>query len=192
MIKQTCKASVGDHLYKHITSQSFVPETIVGMLKLRSDHEVLEVVNRLEEAIHVCRRKRQLRSRSMHKRVPRHTFSCGATYYHHYLMSMFDGRASWGNLVRDFMLVDLDHHEFLASRAEILLVTLHRHFPNLPQSLLDRLKIQYNKVFLTTMSSLSLKYDNACIVLRQYKYCLFLYEVNNPMIFFECSFHTKQ
>ena len=120
----------------------------------------------------------------MRKAMPRHTLTCGATYYHHYLMNMFDGRASWGNLVRDFMLVDLDRREFLASRAEILLLTLHRHFPNLPQSLLDRLKIQYNKVFVTNMVSLSLKYDNACIVLRHYNYCLFLYEVNNLVIFF--------
>ena len=96
----------------------------------------------------------------MHKRVQRRTLSCGATYYHHYLMNMFDGRASWGNLVRDFMLVDIDRREFLASRVEILLVTLHRHFPNLPQSLLDRLKIQYNKVFLTTTFSL---YDTISI-----------------------------
>lgn len=140
------KASVGEQMYKHITSQYFSPEAALCSLDLTTDHSTLELANRIEAAIHVWRRKRQQRrrARSRVKQQPaaayrRGGLSCGPQHGH----IKFDAKASWG-IIRDFVL-DMDRRELLAARAESLLLCLKQKFPDLPQSLLDRIKIQYNK-----------------------------------------------
>lgn len=125
-LPKNSKASIGEFLYKQITAHRFSPEAILCSLDLSTEYIAMEIANRIEAAILAWRRKRQRRR----TRNPlRH--------------AKFDAKASWA-LVRDFVL-DQDRREFLAERAQRLLLCLKQKFPDLPQSLLDMSKIQYNR-----------------------------------------------
>lgn len=141
------KASVGEHVYKQMTSQFFSPEAILCSVDLSAGvHVTSELANRIEAAIHVWHRKRQKKARARKLLLMRHAHghaaSKGALLGGHVGLK-FDAKASW-SLVRD-LVQDMDRRELLASRGERLLLCLRQKFPDLPQSLLDRLKIQYNK-----------------------------------------------
>ncbi|KAH7431243.1 hypothetical protein KP509_08G039100 [Ceratopteris richardii] len=150
------KASVGEQMYKQIAAQYFSAEAILCSSDLSTVHSAWEVANGIEAAVHVWRRKRQRKARARRRLLLRHGHIRAAAAAHHSqplsgsagkespsATLKFDAKASW-SLVRDLVL-DMDRREMLASRGESLLLCIRQKFPDLPQSLLDRLKIQYNK-----------------------------------------------
>ncbi|KAI4356538.1 hypothetical protein L6164_000555 [Bauhinia variegata] len=122
-LPKNARASLGDFLYRYISSDQFSPECLLECLDLSSEHQAIEIANRVEASIFIWRKK------TTSKPVNSTTRS--------------SSRSSW-EMVRDFM-VDGDKRELLAERAESLLLSLKQHFPGLPQTALDMSKIQYNK-----------------------------------------------
>lgn len=98
------------------TPDQFSPDYLLGCLDLSSEHEALEIADRVEAAMYVWRRK----------------------------ASINHSKSSW-DMVKDLM-GDNDKNVMLASRAESLLLCLKQRFPGLSQTTLDTSKIQYNKV----------------------------------------------
>ncbi|KAF5737199.1 rop guanine nucleotide exchange factor 7 [Tripterygium wilfordii] len=117
------KASLGDIIYRYISSDQFSPECLLDCLDLSSEHQAIEIANRAEASIYVWRK----RSNSK----PANTTTRSSS------------RSSW-ELVKDLM-IDVDKRELLADRAESLLLCLKQQFPGLPQTALDMSKIQCNK-----------------------------------------------
>ncbi|WCJ28376.1 ROP guanine nucleotide exchange factor 5 [Euphorbia peplus] len=117
------KTSLGDLIYRYISSDQFSPECLLDCLDLSSEHQAIELANRVEATIYLWRK----RSNSK----PNHNTIRSAS------------KSSW-ELVKELM-VDPDKRELLADRAESLLLCLKQRFPGLPQTTLDMSKIQYNK-----------------------------------------------
>ncbi|KAF3449042.1 hypothetical protein FNV43_RR09766 [Rhamnella rubrinervis] len=117
------KASLGDAIYRYISSDQFYPECLLDSIDLSSEHQAIEIANRVEAAIYVWRR------RVNSKPVSNTTRS--------------SSRTSW-EMVKELM-IDAEKRELLAERAESLLLCLKQRFPGLPQTTLDMSKIQYNK-----------------------------------------------
>ncbi|KAF8019970.1 hypothetical protein BT93_G0607 [Corymbia citriodora subsp. variegata] len=117
------RACLGDIIYRYITSDQFSPECLLDCLDLTSEHQAIEIANRVEASIYVWRKRT-------------HSKPVNST-------SRSNSKSSWG-LVKELM-VDADKREFLADRAESLLLCLRQWFPGLPQTTLDMSKIQYNK-----------------------------------------------
>ncbi|KAH0978086.1 hypothetical protein GBA52_027805 [Prunus armeniaca] len=116
------KACLGDIIYRYITADQFSPEHLLDCLDLSSEHQTLEIANRIEEAVHVWKQKDQ-KKHNNHQKAK---------------------RASWGGKVKG-LVSDTEKNHFLAQRAETLLHSLRHRFPGLPQTALDMNKIQYNK-----------------------------------------------
>ncbi|KAL4571786.1 hypothetical protein LXL04_018551 [Taraxacum kok-saghyz] len=123
-LPKNAKGSLGDIIYRYISSDQFSPECLLECLDLSSEHQALEIANRVEASIYIWRRKNN--SKPMNNVVTR-SFS----------------RSSWDK-VKD-LVADVDKRETLADRAETLLLCLKQRFPALPQTTLDMSKIQYNK-----------------------------------------------
>ncbi|KAJ0027522.1 hypothetical protein Pint_35296 [Pistacia integerrima] len=117
------RASLGDIIYRYISSDQFSPECLLECLDLSSEHQAIEIANRVEASIYVWRK------RTNTKPVNNTTRSTS--------------KSSW-ELVKE-LVVDTDKRELLADRAESLLLCLKQWFPGLPQTTLDMSKIQYNK-----------------------------------------------
>lgn len=108
---------VGDAIYRYMSSgDQFSPEHLLNFLNLSSEHEALEIADRVEAAMYVWRRK----ASTTHV-VPK-----------------------WENVTE--LNADGDKNLVLASRARSLLLCLKQRFPGLSQTTLDTSKIQYNKV----------------------------------------------
>lgn len=108
---------VGDAIYRYMSSgDQFSPEHLLNFLNLSSEHEALEIADRVEAAMYVWRRKASTT----------HVVS------------------KWENVTE--MNADGDKNLVLASRARSLLLCLKQRFPGLSQTTLDTSKIQYNKV----------------------------------------------
>ncbi|XVE52589.1 hypothetical protein DITRI_Ditri02bG0133900 [Diplodiscus trichospermus] len=118
------RACLGDLIYRYITSDQFSAECLLDFLDLSSEHIALEIANRIEASIYVWRR----RSQSKPPVNPNRSTA----------------KSSW-EMVKDLM-VDGDKREFLAERAESLLLCLKQRFPGLTQTALDTSKIQCNKM----------------------------------------------
>ncbi|XP_077231515.1 rop guanine nucleotide exchange factor 1-like [Tasmannia lanceolata] len=112
------KSCLGDIIYRYITADQFSPECLLDCLDLSSEHQTLEIANRIEAAIHVWNQKHQ-KKRSYQTKVR---------------------RPSWSGKVKG-----LDKSQLLAHRAESLLQSLRLRYPALSQTVLDMNKIQYNK-----------------------------------------------
>ncbi|CAI9784697.1 unnamed protein product [Fraxinus pennsylvanica] len=114
------KECLGVELYKILTAESISVEEMMSCLILKSEHEALEVINRLESAMLAWKEK---------------------------IMEQESGkspvRISW-SFVKD-PKSELDKAESLVNRAEILLQLLKTKYSNLPQSFLDVTKVQYGK-----------------------------------------------
>ncbi|GMI71377.1 hypothetical protein HRI_000807000 [Hibiscus trionum] len=121
-LPKNSRASLGDLIYRYISSDMFTPECLLDCLDLSSEHQAIEISNRVEASIYLWRKK------SNSKPV-------GTT--------RSSSKSSW-DLVKDLM-IDADKREMLADRAESLLICLKQRFPGLPQTTLDMSKIQYNK-----------------------------------------------
>lgn len=120
---QNGKECLGDIIYRYITAEQFSPECLLDYLDLSSEHHTLEIVNRVEAAVHVWKLKDQRKQAGLVKAK----------------------RPSWGGKVKG-LVPDSEKNHFLAQRAEMLLQSLRLRFPGLPQTALDMNKIQYNKV----------------------------------------------
>uniref|UniRef100_A0A7N0U5P2 PRONE domain-containing protein n=1 Tax=Kalanchoe fedtschenkoi TaxID=63787 RepID=A0A7N0U5P2_KALFE len=112
---------LGDIIYSYITAEKFSPEYLFDFLDLTSDHNTLEITNRIEAAIHVWKQKIQHR-RTDHGKSK---------------------RSPWRNKVKGHS--HSKNKKELVQRAETLLGSLRLRFPALPQTSLDMNKIQYNK-----------------------------------------------
>ncbi|XP_010241894.1 PREDICTED: rop guanine nucleotide exchange factor 3-like [Nelumbo nucifera] len=110
------RAGLGDAIYRCIcTSNEFSPDYLLDCLNITSEHEALEIANRVEASMHIWRRK----------------------------VGMGHSKSSW-EMVKDLM-DDVDKSHILAGRAETLLLCLKQRYPELSQTTLDTYKIQYNK-----------------------------------------------
>ncbi|CAL5363716.1 hypothetical protein CsSME_00000880 [Camellia sinensis var. sinensis] len=117
------RASLGDVIYRYITSDQFSSECLLDCLDLSSEHVALEIANRVEASIYVWRRR-------IHSKPVTNANRSAA-------------KSSW-EMVKDLM-IDGDKLVLLAERAESLLICLKQRFPGLTQTTLDTSKIQYNK-----------------------------------------------
>ncbi|KAJ0967157.1 hypothetical protein J5N97_024074 [Dioscorea zingiberensis] len=110
------RASLGDSIYKYMsTAEKFSPDFLLNCLDVTSEHDALEIADRVEASMYVWRRK----------------------------ASMNNSKSSW-DMVKDLMN-DGDKNEMLASRAETILLCLKQRYPGLSQTTLDTCKIQYNE-----------------------------------------------
>jgi hypothetical protein len=116
------KECLGEIIYQYLTANKFSPECLLDCLDLSSEHQTLEIANRIEAAVHVWRQKNGRR----HKKQAKLKLS------------------SWGGKVKG-LVNDNERNDFLVQRAETLLQSLRIRFPGLPQTTLDMNKIQYNK-----------------------------------------------
>lgn len=117
---QSGKASVGETIYRYMsTADKFSPNHLLDCLNISSEHEALELADKVEESMYTWRRK-----------------ACAS-----------QSKSSW-ELLKDFMSeVDRsDKNQILAERAEVLLFYLKQRYPELSQTTLDTCKIQYNRV----------------------------------------------
>ncbi|KAL4015031.1 rop guanine nucleotide exchange factor 3 isoform X2 [Cucumis melo var. makuwa] len=113
------KASIGDTIYRYMYSaDKFSPEHLLDCLNIGSEHDALELADRIEASMYTWRRK-----------------AC-----------LSHSKSSW-ELVKDLMAETekSDKNTILAERAETLLLSLKQRFPELSQTTLDTSKIQYNR-----------------------------------------------
>ncbi|KAG8663829.1 rop guanine nucleotide exchange factor 3 [Manihot esculenta] len=113
------RASVGDIIYRYMCStDKFSPDHVLDCLNIASEHEALELADRVEASMYTWRRK-----------------AC-----------MKNSKSSW-EMVKDLMsdMDRTDKNHALAERAESLLFCLKRKYPELSQTSLDTCKIQYNR-----------------------------------------------
>ncbi|XP_038978114.1 rop guanine nucleotide exchange factor 14-like isoform X1 [Phoenix dactylifera] len=114
------KASLGEGIYQVVAVESISVEEVLLSLSLKSEHKVLETVNRLEGAVVAWKQKM---SEETSKRSPmRYPWYFGRDY---------------GS--------ELEKTAVYLERAEALLQILKIRFPNLPQSFIDVTKVKYNK-----------------------------------------------
>nr|KJB49485.1 hypothetical protein B456_008G121400 [Gossypium raimondii] len=113
------RASIGDPIYRYMyTTEKFSPEYLLDCLNIASEHEALELADRVEASMYTWRRK-----------------AC-----------MIHSKSSW-SMVKDLMsdVNRSDKNHILAERAESLLFSLKQRYPELSQTSLDTCKIQYNR-----------------------------------------------
>ncbi|XP_059457447.1 rop guanine nucleotide exchange factor 3 isoform X2 [Corylus avellana] len=113
------KACLGDSIYRYMcTGDKFLPDHLLDCLSIASEHEALELADRVEASMYTWRRK-----------------TC-----------LSHSKSSW-DLVKDLMAESdrSDKNYVLAERAESLLFCLKQRYPELSQTTLDTSKIQYNK-----------------------------------------------
>ncbi|KAL3536453.1 hypothetical protein ACH5RR_004914 [Cinchona calisaya] len=122
-LPKNAKASLGDLIYRYINSDQFSPECLLDCLDLSSEHQALEIANRVEASIYVWRRRTSSKNLNSTNRSI--------------------SKSSW-EIVKD-LVIDADKREQLSERAESLLLCLRQRFPGLSQTTLDMSKIQYNK-----------------------------------------------
>ncbi|XP_074272997.1 rop guanine nucleotide exchange factor 3 isoform X3 [Silene latifolia] len=112
------KTCLGDALYKYMSNaEVFSPDQLLDTLKITTEHEALELADRVEASLYTWKRK------------------AGMTH-----------SRSW-NVMKELMYETdrNDKNYILADRAETLLFTLKHRFPSLSQTTLDTCKIQYNR-----------------------------------------------
>ncbi|KAL4592972.1 hypothetical protein LXL04_005981 [Taraxacum kok-saghyz] len=113
------KASLGEDLYRTLNTISSSAIGMLNSLNIKTEQGALETINRLETAIYAWK-----------ERILEQTSAKSPS------------RTSWS--LKDPSM-ELDKMEFLINRAEALLQQIRIRFPNLPQTFLDVMKIQYGK-----------------------------------------------
>ncbi|ESQ53083.1 hypothetical protein EUTSA_v10024857mg [Eutrema salsugineum] len=121
------KECLGEIIYHYLTADKFSPECLLDCLDLSTEHQTLEIANRVEAAVHVWRQKNGRRRKQHKKKQAKLKLS------------------SWSGKVKGLVNDTTDRNDFLVQRAETLLQSLRIRFPGLPQTTLDMNKIQYNK-----------------------------------------------
>lgn len=114
------RASLGEEIYRVLTAVHYTIEEMLICLNLKSEHAVLETLNRLEGALFAWK---QRISYEEVKRSPLH--------YSWYLSR--DGGFDVGRM------------EIWMERTDMLVRLLKSRFPNLPQTFINVTKVQYNK-----------------------------------------------
>ncbi|XP_060207884.1 rop guanine nucleotide exchange factor 14-like [Lycium barbarum] len=114
------RTSLGEDLYRILNAESTSADARLNSLNIKSEHDALEAVNRLEAAVLAWKEK-----------IEEH--ACGKS----------PARTSW-SFLKD-SISELDKTEVLLGRAESLLQQLKIKYPNLPQTFLNVTKIQYGK-----------------------------------------------
>ncbi|KAJ1694744.1 hypothetical protein LUZ63_011442 [Rhynchospora breviuscula] len=110
------RLSVGDEIYHHMqTSDHFSAENVLSSLKISSEHEALEIADKVEAALYIWKRK----------------------------VNLSHNRNAWD--MRSDLVSDGDKNVVLLSRAKSLLLSLKEKYPSLSQTTLDTSKLQYNK-----------------------------------------------
>ncbi|KAK2432842.1 rop guanine nucleotide exchange factor [Trifolium repens] len=122
-LPKNARASLGDVIYKYITSEIFSPESLLASLDMSSEHEAIKIANRVEASIYIWHKK--INSKPANR------------------VTRSSSRSSWG-MFKD-LIVEGDKSEMLIERGESLLLSLKQHFPFLTQTTLDVSKIQCNK-----------------------------------------------
>lgn len=117
-LPKNARASLGDLIYRYIICDEFSPECLLDCLDLSSEHQALEIANKVEASIYFWRRRASK------------TFNATS-------------KSSW-EMVKDLVIDDAEKGGLLADRAESLLLRLKQKFPGLSQTTLDISKIQYN------------------------------------------------
>ncbi|BFG21990.1 hypothetical protein CerSpe_082640 [Prunus speciosa] len=113
------KSCLGDSIYRYMcTMDKFSPEHLLDCLNLATEHEALELADRVEASMYTWRRK-----------------AC-----------ISNSKSSWV-MVKDLMSETdkSDKNHILAERAECLLFCLKQRYPELSQTSLDTCKIEYNR-----------------------------------------------
>ncbi|BAF09766.1 rop guanine nucleotide exchange factor 14 [Oryza sativa Japonica Group] len=113
------RAGLGEDLYHAITTEYIPIEEIFLSLSLKTEHTVLETMNRLEGAVFAWN---QRISEEKSKKSP--------------------GRHSW-NFMKDSSS-ELDKMSMCIERVETLMQLLKSRFPSLPPTFIEVVKIQYN------------------------------------------------
>ncbi|XP_062220031.1 rop guanine nucleotide exchange factor 14-like isoform X2 [Phragmites australis] len=113
------RASLGEDLYHAITTEYIPIEEIFVSLSLKTEHSVLETINRLEGAVFAWNQ------RILYERSKRSL-----------------GRHSW-NFMKDSSS-ELEKMSACIERVDTLVQLLKSRFPNLPPTFIDVLKVQYN------------------------------------------------
>ncbi|CAN0840563.1 Rop guanine nucleotide exchange factor 14 [Linum grandiflorum] len=115
------RENLGEELYKLLTTESATIEETINSLNLKSEHRVMEVVNKLEAAI--LGWKERIKASQGGKKSPM--------------------RTSW-SFAKD-PISELDKVEGFVDKAEAMVQQLKASHPNLPQTFLDATKIHYGK-----------------------------------------------
>ncbi|XP_042416873.1 rop guanine nucleotide exchange factor 3-like isoform X2 [Zingiber officinale] len=111
------RVGVGDAIYRSVsTTENFSPDLLLDSLNMTSEHDALQIADRVEASMHVWLRKANMHSSS---------------------------KSSW-DMVKD-LVADENKNQVLASRSETLLLCLKQRYPGLSQTTLDTCKIQHNK-----------------------------------------------
>lgn len=110
-----------------MTAETNSAEEMLNSLNLKSEHNALEVINRLEAAVF-----------SWKERITEQA------------SGKSPARTSW-SFIKD-PLSEIDKMESLLDQAEVLIQQLKTKYPNLPQTFLDVTKIQYGKVSFVSIS----------------------------------------
>ncbi|KAM7277084.1 hypothetical protein ACFE04_018950 [Oxalis oulophora] len=115
------KTSLGEELWRVLTSESSSAEEMLNSLHLKTEHNALETINKLEAAMFVWKERisGQLSGKS-------------------------PARTSWSSFIKD-PLSEMDKMGVMFDRAEALKQKIKNRYQNLPQTFLDATKIQYGK-----------------------------------------------
>ncbi|XP_024992991.1 rop guanine nucleotide exchange factor 3-like [Cynara cardunculus var. scolymus] len=113
------RTSIGDRIYRYMTSGGkFSPDYLLDCLNISSEHEALELADRVEASMYTWRRK-----------------ACAS-----------HSKTSWEMVKQHVAETERsDKNVVLAERADSLLFSLKQRYPELSQTTLDTSKIQYNK-----------------------------------------------
>ena len=118
---QSGKASLGEELYKVLAAETIPAGVMIHSLNLESDHSALQAINKLEAAMFAW--KEIIKGQSSEESPARSSWSFGKD-----------------------PVSEMDKVEFLLNRAELLRQQLKARYPNLPQTFLDAIKVQYGTV----------------------------------------------
>uniref|UniRef100_A0A251U639 Putative RHO guanyl-nucleotide exchange factor 14 n=2 Tax=Helianthus annuus TaxID=4232 RepID=A0A251U639_HELAN len=113
------KANLGDDLYRTLNTASYSAVGMLNSLNIKSEHNALVTINRLEAAIYAWKERVSIQKTS----------------------TKSPARTVWS--FKDPS--ELNKMEFLINRAEVLMQQIRNRYPNLPQSFLHVMKIQYGK-----------------------------------------------
>ncbi|KAE8665812.1 Rop guanine nucleotide exchange factor 2 [Hibiscus syriacus] len=112
--------SIGDQISRsmHAPEEKFSPDYLLDSLSIASEHEALELADRVEASMYTWRRKACIKH----------------------------SKSSWGKVKELMSDVDgSDKNHVMAERAKSLLFALKQRYPELSQTTLDTCKIQHNR-----------------------------------------------
>ncbi|GMI66841.1 ROP (rho of plants) guanine nucleotide exchange factor 3 [Hibiscus trionum] len=111
--------SIGDPIYRFMhAAEKYSPDNLLDCLNIASEHEAVELADRVEASMYTWRRKACIKH----------------------------SKSSWG-MVKELMsdVERSDKNHVMAERAESLLFALKQRYPELSQTTLDTCKIQHNR-----------------------------------------------